>query len=66
MSRARSGCSGPGPATTNEVNLVAVAAALRALIPLQRKQDRAWREDIEAKVACWWQVMDAEVICPGY
>jgi pyruvate dehydrogenase (quinone) len=47
-----------------EVNLVGDAAAtLRALIPrLQRKQDRAWREDIEAKVARWWQVMEAEAM----
>ena len=47
-----------------EVNLVGDAAAtLRALIPrLQRKADRAWREDIEAKVARWWQVMEAEAM----
>src|SRR5487761_515235 len=47
-----------------EVNLVGDAAAtLRALIPhLQRQEDRAWREDIEAKVARWWQVMDAEAM----
>ncbi len=47
-----------------EVNLVGDAAAtLRALIPrLQRKQDRAWREDIEAKVSRWWQVMEAEAM----
>jgi pyruvate dehydrogenase (quinone) len=47
-----------------EVNLVGDAAAtLRALIPLlQRKQDRAWREDIEAKVARWWEVMEAEAM----
>ena len=47
-----------------EVNLVGDAAAtLRALIPhLQRKQDRAWREDIEAKVTRWWEVMDAEAM----
>lgn len=48
----------------NEANLVGDAAAtLRALIPhLERKQDRAWREDIEAKVARWWDVMEAEAM----
>jgi pyruvate dehydrogenase (quinone) len=47
-----------------EVNLVGDAAAtLQALIPhLQRKEDRSWREDIEAKVARWWEVMDAEAM----
>ena len=45
-----------------EVNLVGDAAAtLRALIPhLERKEDRSWRETIEADVARWWQSMDAE------
>jgi pyruvate dehydrogenase (quinone) len=45
-----------------EVNLVGDAAAtLRALIPhLKRKDDRSWREAIEAGVAGWWQSMDAE------
>jgi pyruvate dehydrogenase (quinone) len=45
-----------------EVNLVGDAAAtLRALIPhLQRKDDRSWREAIEAGVAKWWRSMDAE------
>ncbi len=47
-----------------EVNLVGDAAAtLRALIPLlQRKEDRAWREEIEKNVARWWEVMDAEAM----
>jgi pyruvate dehydrogenase (quinone) len=47
-----------------EVNLVGDAAAtLQALIPhLQRQEDRSWREDIEAKVARWWQVMEAEAM----
>jgi pyruvate dehydrogenase (quinone) len=47
-----------------EVNLVGDAAAtLLALLPyLQRKQDRSWRADIEAKVARWWEVMDAEAM----
>ncbi len=46
----------------NEVNLVGDAAAtLRALIPhLKRKDDRDWRQAIEAGVAGWWQTMDAE------
>jgi pyruvate dehydrogenase (quinone) len=45
-----------------EVNLVGDAAAtLRALIPhLRRKEDRSWREGIEAGVAKWWRSMDAE------
>ena len=45
-----------------EVNLVGDAAAtLRALIPhLQRKQDRSWREAVEAGVAKWWESMRAE------
>jgi pyruvate dehydrogenase (quinone) len=45
-----------------EVNLVGDAAAtLRALIPLLTpKADRSWRETIEANVARWWEVMDAE------
>ena len=47
-----------------EVNLVGDAAAtLRALIPhLERKDDRSWREDIEAKVTRWWEVMEAEAM----
>jgi pyruvate dehydrogenase (quinone) len=47
-----------------EVNLVGDAAAtLRALIPLlRRKEDRSWREDIEAKVTRWWEVMAAEAM----
>jgi pyruvate dehydrogenase (quinone) len=45
-----------------EVNLVGDAAAtLRALIPqLRRKEDRSWREAIEAGVAKWWESMHAE------
>ena len=45
-----------------EVNLVSDAkAALRALIPhLRRKEDRGWRDAIEAKVARWWKTMDME------
>jgi pyruvate dehydrogenase (quinone) len=45
-----------------EVNLVGDAAAtLRALIPLlHRKDDRGWRDGIEAGVAGWWESMDRE------
>ncbi|MGH3404335.1 MAG: thiamine pyrophosphate-requiring protein [Streptosporangiaceae bacterium] len=47
-----------------EVNLVGDAAAtLRALIPhLERKTDRAWRSEIEERVARWWEVMEAEAM----
>ena len=47
-----------------EVNLVGDAATtLRALIPrLQHKEDRSWREGIEAKVTRWWEVMEAEAM----
>ncbi|MGA8248571.1 MAG: thiamine pyrophosphate-requiring protein [Nocardioides sp.] len=45
-----------------ELNLVGDARrTLQALIPLlQRKEDRGWREDLEAKVVRWWEVMEAE------
>jgi pyruvate dehydrogenase (quinone) len=45
-----------------ELNLVGDARhTLQALIPLlRRKEDRGWRDDLEAKVARWWEVMDAE------
>jgi len=45
-----------------EVNLVADAkTALRALIPrLRRKEDRKWRETIEANVTRWWETMEME------
>ncbi|OBF81320.1 thiamine pyrophosphate-requiring protein [Mycobacterium sp. 852002-51163_SCH5372311] len=44
------------------INLVADAkAALKALIPhLHRKEDRSWREGIEANVARWWETMAME------
>jgi pyruvate dehydrogenase (quinone) len=47
-----------------ELNLVGDArATLQALIPLlQPKEDRSWREDIEAKVARWWQTMEQEAM----
>lgn len=50
-----------------EVNLVADAAtALQALLPLlERKQDRSWHDDLCAKVARWWKVMDAEAHVPA-
>ena len=43
-----------------EVNLVGDAAqTLRALIPLlEHKEDRSWREEIEAGVARWWRILD--------
>jgi pyruvate dehydrogenase (quinone) len=46
----------------NELNLIGDSAAtLRALIPhLRRKQDRSWREGIEANVDKWWRSMAAE------
>jgi pyruvate dehydrogenase (quinone) len=44
----------------SEVNLVGDAAeTLRALLPLlERKPDRAWRDEIEAAVADWWRVLE--------
>src|SRR3954453_17531749 len=43
-----------------EANLVGDAKeTLRALIPmLRRKEDRSWREKIEAEVDEWWRVLD--------
>jgi pyruvate dehydrogenase (quinone) len=43
-----------------EVNLVADAAeGLRALIPLlERKEDRAWRQEVEEGVERWWKILD--------
>jgi pyruvate dehydrogenase (quinone) len=45
-----------------EVNLVGDAAAtLKALLPhLQRKDDRAWRDEIEKQVSSWHESMEAE------
>jgi pyruvate dehydrogenase (quinone) len=47
-----------------ELNLVGDAkTTLQALIPLlEPKQDRSWREDIEAKVARWWETMEQEAM----
>ncbi|MFL6670657.1 MAG: thiamine pyrophosphate-requiring protein, partial [Burkholderia ambifaria] len=43
-----------------EVNLVGDSAeTLRALLPLlERKEDRSWREEIEAGVERWWQIVE--------
>jgi pyruvate dehydrogenase (quinone) len=43
-----------------QLNVVADAgAALRALIPLlKRKDDRGWRDTVEANVADWWQTAE--------
>jgi pyruvate dehydrogenase (quinone) len=51
-----------------EVNLVADAkAALRALIPhLRRKEDRSWRDTIEANVARWWETMQKEAMVSAH
>ncbi len=48
----------------NEVNLIGDSAAtLRALLPLlHRKDDRSWREKIEADVADWWKVLEARAM----
>jgi pyruvate dehydrogenase (quinone) len=50
-----------------EVNLVADASdALRALVPLlERKQDRSWREEIEAGVERWWKILDEQAHQPA-
>jgi pyruvate dehydrogenase (quinone) len=47
-----------------EVNLIGDAAeTLRVLLPLlQRKQDRAWREQVERNVADWWSVLEARAM----
>jgi pyruvate dehydrogenase (quinone) len=43
-----------------EVNLAGDAAqTLKALLPLvERKEDRAWREEIEREVTRWWEILD--------
>jgi len=43
-----------------EVNLVGDSAeTLRALIPrMNRKEDRSWREKLEAEVVDWWTLME--------
>jgi pyruvate dehydrogenase (quinone) len=50
-----------------ELNLVGDAAStLRELLPLlERKDDRAWRDGIEANVAGWWETVDARAHQPA-
>jgi pyruvate dehydrogenase (quinone) len=50
-----------------EVNLVGDATdSLRALIPmLERRQDRSWREQVEAGVARWWKILDEQANQPA-
>jgi pyruvate dehydrogenase (quinone) len=47
-----------------EVNLVADAqATLAALLPkIRRKDDRTWRDTIEANVTRWWETMEREAM----
>jgi len=47
-----------------EENLVGDSAeTLRALIPLlERKADRSWRDEVEAGVAKWWDVLEARAM----
>ncbi|HEY1370552.1 MAG TPA: thiamine pyrophosphate-requiring protein [Gaiellaceae bacterium] len=47
-----------------EVNLVGDSReTLRALIPhLKRKEDRAWREEIEEGVESWWKLMEERAL----
>src|SRR6185369_16334607 len=47
-----------------EINLVGDSReTLQALLPLlQQKQDRAWRDGIEANVAKWWEVLQARAM----
>ncbi len=47
-----------------EVNLVGDAkTTLQALLPmLERKNDRSWREQIEAGVRDWWQIVEARAM----
>jgi pyruvate dehydrogenase (quinone) len=51
-----------------EVNLVGDAReTLPKLIPLlERKADRAWREEIERKVAEWWEIVEARAQNPAH
>ena len=50
-----------------EVNLVGDSAeTLRALVPLlRRKEDRAWREAVEASVADWWDLIERRAMNDG-
>ncbi|QXJ19869.1 thiamine pyrophosphate-requiring protein [Actinomadura graeca] len=50
-----------------EVNLVGDAAAtLRSLIPrLRRREDRSWRETVEAGVRRWWETVERQARVPA-
>jgi pyruvate dehydrogenase (quinone) len=50
-----------------EVGLVGDSRdTLRELIPhLERKQDRSWREQIEAEVGRWWQILEERAMDPA-
>jgi pyruvate dehydrogenase (quinone) len=50
-----------------EVNLVGDSKeTLRALLPkLRRKEDRAWREQIEREVREWWELIEHRAQLPG-
>jgi pyruvate dehydrogenase (quinone) len=50
-----------------EVNLLGDARdTLQALIPLlRRKEDRSWREEIEAGVDRWWKILDEQAQIPA-
>jgi pyruvate dehydrogenase (quinone) len=50
-----------------EANLVGDAAAtLRELLPLlERKEDRAWRSEIEGNVREWWETIEARAKQPA-
>jgi pyruvate dehydrogenase (quinone) len=50
-----------------EVNLVGDAIdTLGALIPLlERKEDRSWREEVEAGVERWWRILDEQAHEPA-
>ncbi len=50
-----------------EVGLVGDSAAtLRALLPrLERKTDRSWQQDIQGRVAAWWQEVDRRAQQPA-
>jgi len=47
-----------------EVNLIGDSReTLQALLPLlQQKQDRSWRDEIEANVRKWWEVLQARAM----
>jgi pyruvate dehydrogenase (quinone) len=50
------------------INVVADAkSALTALLPhLRRKQDRSWRDGIEANVTRWWETMNMEAMVSAH